>query len=54
MSLLEISDILALSVNIFTDDHKDSLCNLFENLLQSIQMQLFNRQKTLFEFWLDL
>ena len=48
MSLLVISEIVALFVNILTADHKYSLCNT-ENLQQCINMQLFKKQKVLFK-----
>ena len=46
MSLLLISEILAVFVNILTTDHKYPLCNR-ENLQQSIQMPLSKKQKNL-------
>ena len=50
MSLLVISEILALFVNIFTADHKYYLCNR-ENLQQSNQVQLSQKQKVLCEIF---
>ena len=47
MSLLVISEMLALFVNILTTDDKYSLHNS-ENLQQAIQMQLSKKQKILF------
>ena len=46
MSVLLISEILAVFVNILTTDHKYPLCNR-ENLQQSIQMPLSKKQKNL-------
>ena len=50
MSLLVISEIFALFVNILNADHSQSLCNR-ENLQQSIQMKLSKNQKNLSEFF---
>ena len=44
MSFLVICELLGLFVNIFTADNKYFLCNR-ENLTQSAQMQLSNKQK---------
>ena len=50
MSLLVISEILALFVNILSAYYEDSLCNN-ENLYRSIEMQVSKRQKTIFEMF---
>ena len=47
MSLLVISEIVPLFVNILTADHKYSLCNM--NLQHFIKMQLSKKQRILFE-----
>ena len=45
-----MSDILGLFVQTLNSDDKYSLCS-WKNLLQPIQMQLFQTQKTLSEFF---
>ena len=50
MSLLVIFEILGVFVNILTADHKYSVCNR-DNLQQSIQMQLPQKQATLSVFF---